>query len=375
MILKTQEFQKVASTIVGAIDKNAGSIELFADGQNPELYLSASNKEYYCRVAFPLNEPAFIHAVVDAQLFLSLISGLTTDTFEITTTPNAVTVKTGKSKYKLSIIFDNNKMLEIPAIEIKNKTVEMNIGKDILTSISNINGKEISKVRGLDINELQKLYYITENGCFTFTTGACLNKFTLDKPVNLLLNDRIVKLFKLFKDDVKFSMGFDSLSDTLVQTKVCFEADGIYLAAITACNDILLSKVQKPCEMTKNFINEPYDNHLVINAAQMSAAIARLMMFTKNSGKATNMLSVPATISFANGEMTISDNDNEEVVSTLNEESSMVNGYSMIVNLADLKAILDSCKDGTITMNCGNHRVIVFTRGNINWLVSEGIKA
>ena len=54
------------------------------------------------------------------------------------------------------------------------------------------------------------------------------------------------------------------------------------------------------------------------------------------------------------------------------ENGSFVSdGYEMAINLADLKLVLDSCKNEHITLNCGNHRSIVITRGNVNNLIPE----
>ena len=193
MVLKTKELKEVASKILIAtgIDKSAANLELVA--QDTSLFLNVTNKEYFCSVKYPLDEAVSLRAVVDAAQFLNLIAGLTTDTFELTVKDTYINIKANKSNYKLAMIFENDHLMELPAIMIQNKTVEMPISNDILQSILNVNGKEIEKAKNLDVNELQKLYYIDEKGAFSFTTGACLNSFTLENPVKLLLTERIVK--------------------------------------------------------------------------------------------------------------------------------------------------------------------------------------
>ena len=72
-----------------------------------------------------------------------------------------------------------------------------------------------------------------EKGAITFTNGACVNSFTLEQPVKLLFNNRLVKLFKLFKDEsVKFTIGYDPISDDIIQTKVRFATSDIIITAI-----------------------------------------------------------------------------------------------------------------------------------------------
>ena len=120
------------------------------------------------------------------------------------------------------LFFDNNEMLTLPPITILNKTLDMNISGEILNSILQYNSKELVKTS--IAKPIQKLYYLDQEGCITFTTGACVNNFVLEKPVKILLNNRLVKLFKLFKNSlVKFTLGYDAISESIVQTKVLFE--------------------------------------------------------------------------------------------------------------------------------------------------------
>ena len=87
----------------------------------------------------------------------------------------------------------------------------------------------------------KSVYYMDENGAVTFTTGACVNSFTLEQPVKVLLNDRLVKLFKLFKGEkVKFTLGYDAISDEIIQTKVKFETSDVTITAILSCDDSML---------------------------------------------------------------------------------------------------------------------------------------
>lgn len=374
MIIKTKDFKEAANKILLAanLDTNAANLELVA--RNSSLYLNVTNKEYYVAVKFPLETEETFRAVVDASLFLSLVSGFTTDTFSLDIKDNTVVLGSGKSKYKVAMIYENEDLMALPVIAIQNKTVEMSIPNDILMSILNVNSKELLKTKYLDVSELNKLYYIDETGCFTFTNGSCLNSFTLEKPVKLLLNDRIVRLFNLFKDDVKFSLGMDPIANGSIQTKMVLETPDTYLAAVITCDDALIAKVQHPCEATKRYLSENYDHKLVLSTTDLASAINRLMAFTKNS-KATsekiNMAYLPTAMKIENGELVIKDKfDNYETVSIANESYS-TGDYEMFVNLYDIKLVLDSCKADHITLNCGNHRSIVVTRGTVANLIPE----
>ena len=84
MILKTKTFQEAANKILVAVglDKAAANLELAA--KDTTLFLRVTNREYYAAVKFDLDAPTDFRAVVDANLFLNLISGINIDEFELT---------------------------------------------------------------------------------------------------------------------------------------------------------------------------------------------------------------------------------------------------------------------------------------------------
>lgn len=374
MILKTKTFQEAANKILVAVglDRTAANLELAAKGN--ALYLRVTNREYYVAVKFDLQEPTDFRAVVDANLFLNLISGLNTEEFKLEIKDTHVVVKAGKSSYKLAMIYENDQLMKLPIIKLDKDqiTVEMGIAQDILMSILNVNGKEIQKAKRLDVNELQRYYYIDETGCFTFTTGACVNSFTLEKAIKLLLTDKVVKLFKLFESDVWMSYGHHVGADGSLQPIVVFQTEGIYVASRLLNDETCIQKIKAPCDAMKNLIKEAYDHTLVLSAIDLTAAINRLLMFHKNSSAKADLSFVPSLVEFTDTELTISDlsGDNKEII-TIENGSTTPGNYSMGVNLIDLKSVLDSCKNEHITMNCGNRKSIIINRGTISNVIAE----
>jgi hypothetical protein len=374
MILKTKEFQEAANKILVAVslDRSAANLELAA--KDTALYLRVTNREYYAAVKFDLQEATDFRAVVDANLFLNLISGINTEEFELLIKDTHVAVKAGKSNYKLAMIYENDELMKLPIIKLDKDqvTVDMPIAQDILLSILNVNGKEIQKAKRLDVNELQRYYYIDETGCFTFTTGACVNSFALEKPIKLLLTDKVVKLFKLFETDVWMSYGHQVNKDNSLQPIVVFQTENVYVASRLLSDDTCISKIKAPCDAMKNLIKETYEHNLVLSASDLSAAIGRLLMFHKNSSAKADLSFVPAVVNFSETDFTISDvsGDNSEVI-TIENGSATSGGYTMGINLIDLKAVLDSCKNEHITVNCGNKKSIIVNRGTISNVIAE----
>ena len=370
MIIKSQKFQELCSTILAATDSAEIStltetLELKAE--NKVLYLNVTNGEYYASVKFDLESDEQFHAAVNANLFLKLIAAVTTEDIELQAMSNYVLVK-ANGTYKIPMIFEGDKLLSLPKIEVKNPTVSMKVSGSVLESILNYNSKEL--LRGTISRPVQKMFYVDETGCITFTTGACVNNFSLEKPVKVLFNNRLVKLFKLFKNDmVDFTLGYDSISEELVQTKVEFKTSKITLTAVTGCNDELLNSV--PVSAIRGRATATYVNNVVLNKEELLASINRLLLFSAGYGSVKN-LKPYSLFECKDDTMTIYDSnkENKEVIKFKND-TKVDSEYSMTLDLSDLKLILDTITDEYVTLSFGNHQAVVLKRTNISNVVPE----
>lgn len=366
MIIESEKLKDVSQKILTAVDSNELSVltetlELKTLGNF--LFMNVTNKEYFASVKLSLNSPEPFHATVNANLFLKLIAQITTKDIELNINDNALIVK-GNGTYKIPLIYDNGNLLELPEIEIKNKVKEFSISSDILSSILAYNSKEL--LRGTISRPVQKLYYIDEQGAITFTSGACVNSFNLPEPVKILLNNRLVRLFKLFnKCEVKFTLGYDALSDDIIQTKVSFETDSIKLTAIISCDDTLLNSV--PVSSIRGRANNLYDYSIILNKNELLQTLNRLILFTS----AKNTLKPYSLFKFDLDHVTIwdSDKDNHEDLNYIG--TNMPSVYEATLDIVDLKAVLDTCDEQDITINFGNHQAVVISRGNIKNIIPE----
>ncbi len=206
-------------------------------------------------------------------LFLKLISQITTPDIELKIVGNSLELK-GNGVYNIPIIYSNeDEILELPVIGINNITCTMNISSDILQSISKYNSKELKK-SGIKL-PVQKMYYMDDQGAITFGTGACVNEFKLEKPVKLLLTNKIVKLFKLFgKEDVLFTLGQDLDEENNIQTKVKFESSNVTLSSYLNCEDSLLRSI--PVTSIRKVANEQYNYNIQLNKNALLQALNRL---------------------------------------------------------------------------------------------------
>lgn len=366
MIIKTEELKQICSKILTAVDSNELSIvteTLELKTTQDTLMMSVTNKEYFVSVKLPLTISEQLHATVNANLFLKLISQITTADIELSMDSNSLIVK-GNGKYKLPLIFDNDMLLELPEIKMENVVKSFNIDSSILNSILTYNSKELTK--GMISKPVQKLYYVDENGALTFTSGACVNSFNLQQPVRILLNDRVVKLFKLFSDcNVLFTLAYDPIAGGITQTKVRFETNQISLTAILSCDDTLLNSV--PVNAIRGRANNTYQYSVNVDKNALLQTINRLLLFNVTNGSVKPY----SRFEFMQDSVKIWDvaKINSEIINYNN--TSLQSSYEATFDLTDLKSTLESCSEQYLTLSFGDHQAIVLSRGNIKNVIPE----
>ena len=366
MILRSEDLQQNCSILTQSLDSNALSLitetlELKTVGST--LYMNVTNREYFAQVRLDVGNEENFHATVNANLFLKLVSRITTDTIEFKISDNALILK-GNGTYKLPLIYDGDALLELPEITIKNVTNEFTIDSSILIGILQYNSKELLK--GTISKPVQKLYYVDEFGAITFTSGACVNSFNLTNPVKLLLNDRLVKLFKLFKGkEVKFTLGYDALSDDIIQTKVRFDCDDITITAILSCDDTLLRSV--PVEGIRKRANTDYPYSITVNKDALLQTIDRLLLFTTK-----DTINLFSKFEFKRDSVVIYDtdeNNKEEVYYT--NSTTIDDNYTALIDFTDLKMTLETCTEQYVNIQFGDGFAIVLSRGHVKNVIPE----
>lgn len=370
IINNTKEFKEVCKTILLAIDTTTEptrlneALELTCDENN--LILSVTNREYFVKIKLALVGEVGFRATVNALLFLKLIFQLTTDTLELTVEDSALVIR-ADGTYKLPLIYKGEELLELPQIELNNITTTMDIDSSILSSILQYNTRELqNSASKITYNPAQKLYYVDNNGAITFTTGACVNNFTLEKPIKLFLSPKIVKLFKLFSEDtsVAFEMAQDVDVNNNIETKVRFYTDTIDIVS-TIHDAKLLTKLLESTPVTaiRNMSTKQYDYSVLLERDHLIRALSRLLLFRDN-------LSIVAGFTFTKDHCVIEYSNNVEIVKYSDAHTEDLN-YQLHMNIEMLKNILDGSTEDYITFNFGDHKAVVIVRQNILNIIPE----
>lgn len=367
MIIKTKLLQDSCKKILDAVDSGnilnkmvSETVELETVGQT--LFLNVTNREYYVSVKIPLDSDADIHAVVDAKLFLNLISKLSTNDVELSTTDTTLSIK-ANGNYKIPLIYDDEgKLVVLPKIEIENVTNEFTINNSVLQSVLRYNSKELLK--SSCVRPVQRLFYIDEKGALTFTSGACVNEFSLAQPVTLFLTEKIIKLFKLLKGDVDFSIGQDELNGKVV-TKVSFDDGASSIVSLLGIDQSVTSAF--PVKAIRNLADAEYEHSVDIDKRALLDAVNRLSLFASSINEPTTY------ILFGASALTVYDSrkDNEETIEYSGSDIVIDEPYLAQFMTGDLKLTLESCEETHIVLRFGNHRNIVISRGNVKNILPE----
>ncbi len=367
MIFKTKELQEACKGILEAVDESSDALvteTLELTAKDGRILLSVTNREYFVTVSIPIDSDEKLHAVISASLFLKLVAKITTDTINMTIVDNALVVK-GNGNYKFPLIFDGADLLELPRINIDEVTNEFIIPNETLQDILRYNSKELQKSGSGIRNTVQKMFYIDEQGAITFASGACVTSFNLESPVRLLLSEKLVKLFKLFtSENVNFTIGFTSISESLIQTKIRLKNDNVELTAITNNDTALINSV--PAKVIRSVANTAYTNKVIFNKQAVLDALGRLSIFsTKNTATLYTYLE------FTGEDLLIYDTAKENSEKIKLEQSNVEEPYSCILNTNDFKITLESQKEEFVTMRFGNGRSIVIERPKIKNVLPE----
>lgn len=373
MIIRTDLLQDSCAKIFNAVDSNVLSTvteTLEIECKERVLKLCVTNREYFVQIQVETDVDEYFHATVNANLFLKLISKVTSETIELSIKDNSLFIKCN-GDYKIPLIYDGDSLLVLPRIEIEDIYEEFETDSKVLNSIVDFNSRELQK--GTLSKPIQRLYYLDSKGCVTFTSGACVNRFDINMMSKLLLNDKLVKLLRLFKDTkVTIKTGHNKISDDVVATVVEFDnqtSPRIKISAVLNCDDTMVTKF--PVDAVRGRADKGYPRTVTINKEMLTQAIDRLMLFSQVAAKTDLSVSV-VKMKFEKGFVTVSDrmDVNKEDVYYSKEDDSQEE-YSLTVYSSDLTKTLDTCTNQLVQISFGDGQALVVSEGNVSWVIPE----
>lgn len=367
MILKTELLKDSCDKILQAISKSKlddlkDCLELIAEGNI--LHLNITNNEYYVSVSISLDHDEIFHSIVNATQFLKLVSQTNNEFIELGIKDANMIVKSGSSRYKLPMMFNDKDLIKLKKIDIYNVTINTEINSDYLHSILNINSKDVAK-RSFG-SPVQQMYYLDESGCITFASGACINNFsTHSAPFRILLTDTLVKLFKLFDKDVnvKMQLGYD-MQEATIQPKLKLSYNNIEITSLLNNDDNLISSV--PVSAIRGKANriqynnkETELNDVVVNKTNLIGALSRLEIFNPNRIVKLTPTAFNLVVS------DLADN-NIESLDILENAHIAVNDKTYLIDADKLKILLNTCEEQSLKIYFTDDSLLIRRNNVIN---------
>ena len=373
MQIKTKDFQEACKKILGALDTDVaiktaayGYDTLELKGKGDHIDLIVSNGTYYVGVSLEAADAGEgWHLTVDGKLFLSLIAKITTDSIELSQKGNSLSVK-ANGKYKFPLKYDSaGEVIDIPEIWLGDVTAEFPIDGSILLSISEENSKELLKKKAT--RPIQQMYYVDGDGCVTWTnSSACINHFSLAKPIRILLPQKVAKLFKLFvPGEVSVKLGHAQSGD-VAQTRIGFTQGDVSVSAILPAGEALFSSI--PLDALRGRADKNYPSKVTLDAGELSSALDRLSLFGANG-----FSSPVIEFSFNGGDATVKEVERGNVESVHVEGGEGFGGKSFTALIDSIKPIIQGCGGKDVTFSFDDGPAFVVSVGGIKNVVAKAV--
>ena len=372
MKINIKELKEITKKIavVLAADSKASYVNIKTSSDNTVLYFSLTNGEFYVSFKLNLSEPEQFNTTVASKAFVDLINSLSGDSITLLTDESVLKIHAGKGKYKLPVIYENGVIKEPLQISVSEPTVDIDFPLEYLKSIDAINSQEFVRINEAKIkNPANKLYHISDAGCFTAANsfGACLNSFKLDTQLDVLVSRSIVKLFNLFDSTPRFYYEL-ATNGNIKQAIITLISDNIRLGAYTTADPKTRAVLQAMVTKIRQMAAAIYQVNLVVNAKELSAALGRLAVAAKHTGKAS-MEGYEIELFAAGNSLFISDNNENSEEIALDASTQLVGTYKARTVISTLKSTIDLCKEDLVTIRAaqGSHYVVDF--GNVKYFI------
>lgn len=356
LVLKTDVLKDIISKAVKAcsfMDSFPVTSMLEINTEPGKLFVKTTDNINILTLEKAMEVDGGVHIVVDAKLFSSLVSKLTTPITEISIENNQVIVK-ANGKYELPLVSEQDgSAVSLPGYEFDSSVPSNSISTQDLRSIMTM-----SKTCKSEMKELPSIfnYYMdSERVLTTDSYKMCNNPIKLfNNPV--CLPPSLVDMIPLVADDSGVTIQENS-------TSVLFTSANGSLYGRKATQEDL---EQFPAQDLIASLNESYDNECVINRTLLINALERTCLFTE--GFDSNSI----TLTFTKDQITLTTKRNNTSESIKYLQPSNFDGeFSINIDAVFLKNQLSSFPKEDILIKFGNESGIVLVCDNITQLSSS----
>ena len=182
-----------------------------------------------------------------------------------------------------------------------------------------------------------------------------------------MLTPKLVKLFKLFKEeDVSVTLGFEEVGG-IAQTRVMFEQENVSITSILTNDQSLVNSV--PVGAIRGRANKVFNFNVTFDKKEFLEALDRLLLFDT-----TNSLNRGVGVfEFAETSVTIHDarKNNHEIIAYTNGMCEQP--YNANLDLESIKNILSSLDSQVFNLSFGDNQAVVLSCGNVKNVISQKV--
>lgn len=364
-----KEIIKKISIILNACQE-ATALNIKSSVDKDMLYFSLATGEVYSAVKLAVNTEDYFNATVDTKSFVDMVSGLAGETINLIIDGNILKLRSGKSKYKLAMLFKDGVLLEPKPMLVETPEVNVTVPLTILKSIDTINSQEFNRKQEAKIkNAANRLYHISDAGCLTAADnyGACLNSFKLDTQIEVLATRQLVKLFSLFDSDPILLYEHKKVNN-IEQSIVNLTSDNAKICAYTTADPKIRAVIASMVAKIRQRAAALYQVNLVLNTKDFSAALGRLAIAAKHTSKALDDAD-KVKLTVVGDHVTITDaNDNYEEIA-IEASSAIVGDFHTNFFVSTVKPIVDMCKEETITIRSDLGKPFVIDFNTVKYML------
>lgn len=377
------ELKNIVAKINLAVERNkinpkAGWIELETTSE-ADMRVRVANYNYYLEANVAISAENYsdenkIHATIDAETFIPLVSKLESDYVEVSQTPNTVVLNTKTSEYTFAVIKELGKVKTVDAITFNPTHCDryMLHGND-LASVADANVKGL--VDALFTKDIQRFIYVDGQGAITFTENIYVNKFS--KPIEItddspefkfLLSSGQAKLLDVFRAYSQVELAVERGADYASNFKIKFSSMPLKDIELVLVVQSAQSTDGFPAIKLRQITYGATTSHVIIDKRTLDRALARLMIFDKKWD--VNVLNYSKLVFGTDSVRLVSTkNKNYEVINY--DESTDAVDHESIVRFADLTNQLKAAVGDKVDVSYGGTPAIVINSGNLCQMIPE----
>lgn len=373
MIIESKNVQVIAKKLAQIINiyPQLTTIRLRLNASSDLVNFDLSNAEISITCKYKLSTPEFnaFDVTVTAKTFVDYLAALATADVTLSCMDGYLRISSGKSKYKIALLASAVSSIS-PKLDDTQEVTKFSLTNAMLTSLIQVNAREFNRNKSCK-NPVNQIYYLSSIGCFNTANnfGACLNLFSTDLNIELLLSQSLVKLLGTSELDWSCEAQ-QNKTLSIAQNVLHLTNDNFdiltYQPADPKVRSTLVTMFSKMKQLTTGF----HSNILSLKVVDLTQALNRLALAAKHDSLALDNQKI-VKLAAVDNQLTIIDSVGNTELLALEADTQLTGSCTFGVILKDFQTVVTSCEDETIRLALNNGAPVVCEFGQIKYILAN----